>query len=244
MPVTRPWLAGLLDWFLPRCCLACGAARAAGAAGLGLCPGCRGRLRPPGEGCAHCGRPLAGVELPAGYCCGRCRAHPPALARLRAAFSYEPPLDAVIRAFKFSRLEYLGPYLAAAALGRFRSELVGLDAVVAVPLHWRRRLARGFNQAELLAIPIAEALALPCRRALTRPRATAPQAGLARAARLANPRHAFRARRPAAIAGLRLLLVDDVVTTGATLEAAARALLAAGSLRVEALVVARTPEPR
>ena len=91
-------------------------------------------------------------------------------------------------------------------------------------------------------MPLAAALALPCRRALYRRRATPPQAGLPRAARLANLRQAFRAATPGAIAGRRLLLVDDVATTGATLEAAARALLDAGASRVEAVVAARTPE--
>ncbi len=243
MPVTTSWLANLLDWLLPHRCLGCGKAIRGRAAPLSLCAGCRDRLRPVGAGCALCGRPLAGARLPAGYRCGRCRAQPPLLSRLLAAFSYEPPLDTVILALKFSRLEYLGRHLAVAAWQRLGSDLLVPDAVVPVPLHWRRRWVRGFNQAELIANPLAELLAVPCRRELCRRRATAPQAGLPRAERLLNPRRAFRVRRPADVAGKRLLLIDDVVTTGATLEAAARELLAAGATRVEALVMARTPEP-
>lgn len=210
---------------------------------LGLCAACRGRLRPPAPGCGRCGRPLSGAALPEGFCCGRCRIRPPALSRLSAAFSYEPPLDAALRAFKFGRLDYLGRHVAEEILGRCRDRLEAIDVVVPVPLHWWRRWRRGFNQAELIAEPLAAALGLPCHPALRRRRATPPQAGLPRAARLANLRDAFRVPAPGEIAGRRLLLVDDVATTGTTLEAAARALLDAGGSRVEAVVAARTPEP-
>lgn len=120
------------------------------------------------------------------------------------------------------------------------SELPDADLVVPVPLHWRRQLLRGYNQAESIGRPLARLLGLPFGEALKRPRATAAQAGLGRDHRRANVRQAFRARRP--LSG-HILLVDDVATTGATLDAAARALRRGGADRVTALAVARTPDP-
>ena len=154
---------------------------------------------------------------------------------------YEPPLDAVILALKFRRLDYLGRHLAhelAAALG---GEFESADLVVPVPLHWTRRVARGFDQAERIAVPLAARLGLPVAGVLRRRRATGAQARLGRAARLANLAGAFRVDRAQAVAGRRVLLVDDVTTTGATLEAAAAALLSAGAAEVFALTAARTP---
>lgn len=182
-----------------------------------------------------------GDATPPGYACGRCRARPPAFARLLAGWSYEPPFDAVVRRLKFGRLDYLGGHLGRALAAELAGELVlgGGELVVPLPLHWRRRLARGFDQARAIAGPLAAALGLPLVPALRRRRATPPQSGLGRAERLANPQGAFAVRRPASVRGRDLLLVDDVATTGATLDAAARALRQAGAARVVAVVAAR-----
>ncbi len=114
-----------------------------------------------------------------------------------------------------------------------------------MPLHWRRRLTRGYNQAESIARPLARRLGRPLVPALRRIRATAPQARLERSRREANLRRAFemRARSGAAIDGRRVLLVDDVATTGATLHHAAAALRRGGATGVVALATARTPPP-
>src|SRR5437763_584337 len=117
----------------------------------------------------------------------------------------------------------------------------GIDQVIPVPLHWRRHLARGYNQAERIARPLAALLELPFSTALSRGRATPPQSLLGRTQRLANLRRAFRVPRPREVRGLHLLLVDDVATTGATLDAAAETLKRAGAAAVTALVAARTP---
>ena len=241
--VTTDVAAAMLDLVVPRLCLACGAPLRTGAATLGLCLACAGRLRsPPSSGCASCGRALA-ATTPPGFQCGACRARPPAYERLFARFSYQPPLEAVIAALKFRRLETLGAELGRAVADALAPQLAACDAVVPVPLHWRRQLGRGYNQAERIARPLAAALDRPCREWLRRPGSAPAQAQLDRAARLRGPRGAFLARRSADLEGARVLLVDDVVTTGSTLDAAARALRAAGAARVWAVAVGRTPGP-
>lgn len=227
---------GLLHLLLPACCLGCGEPLFLSAP-LGLCERCRGRLKPLKGSCAVCSGPLHAFEPPPDYRCGFCRQRPPAFDRLLALWTYRPPLDAVIQALKFRRLDYLGRHLAQALADEL--PLKGFDAVVPVPLHWHRRLTRGYNQAERIARPLAGSLGLPLLPALRRVRRTPPQTSLGKAERLANLRRAFRVRRP--VRGLRLLLVDDVATTGATLEAAASVLKRAGADGVTAVAAARTP---
>ncbi|HET8550781.1 MAG TPA: ComF family protein [Bryobacteraceae bacterium] len=113
------------------------------------------------------------------------------------------------------------------------------DAIVPMPLHWMRRWQRGFNQAELLARGLVRPLGAPVLKALARARATRPQAGLTRAQRRANVSGSFRLRERAGLSGAHVLLVDDVMTTGATLSAAASVLKHAGARRVTAATVAR-----
>jgi len=238
------WRDRLLWALLPAACLGCGCPLPASAA-LGLCAPCRGRLRPVGgaggsASCARCAAELAG-SLTASSVCGRCRARPPAFDRLLALWSYEPPLDAVVRGLKFGRLDYLGRHLGVALADALLPQLDGCDLVVPVPLHWRRRLGRGYNQAERIARPLACRLDRPLAQVLARPRSTPPQSGLGRPERLANPRRAFRPRRRFPLAGRAVLLVDDVATTGATLDAAAAALKRAGAASVVAVVAGRTP---
>jgi ComF family protein len=113
------------------------------------------------------------------------------------------------------------------------------DLIIPVPLHWRRRFQRGFNQAALLAARVARRYAVPVVVAVRRRRATATQAGLSNAKRRANVAGAFEVRRPRAVAGRRILLVDDVMTTGATASACAAALKRAGARYVAVLTLAR-----
>ncbi len=232
-----------LAWLLPAPCLACGAVEPGPAPPLSLCAGCRGRLKRLGPGCARCGRPLPGAHPPAGYTCAACRAQRPPFERLLAAWSYEPPLDAVIHGLKFRRLDYLGSHLARAMVPLLGPALDGWDLLVPVPLHWHRRLVRGYNQAEQIARPLATLLRLPCRSALRRARPTAAQTRLGREERLRNLERAFRLRRGAEVGGRKILLVDDVYTTGATLVAAAVCMRRGGAAAVAAVVAGRTPEP-
>lgn len=242
------WRDRLLHALLPAPCLACGtplpAAGFAAAPTLGLCLACRARLRPlPAGGCAICGRPFPSASaagLPPGWPCQACRDEPPSFERLLAVWSYEEPLTAVVRALKFRRLDYLGRHLGEVLAGRFAAELGRIDLVVPVPLHWRRRFLRGYNQAERIALPLALRLGRPLVPLLRRTRATPPQSLLGKAARVANLRRAFRVPDPARLRGRHLLLVDDVATTGATLEAAAAVLRDAGAAAVTAVTAGRT----
>lgn len=218
-----------LQLLLPVSCLSCQAPITGPLKrqSLGLCALCLRRLRP-----------APALEAP------------PGIDRLVALWAYAPPLDAVIHRLKFGRLDYLGrplgELLSAAVLhqllGSDEAER-GFDAVIPIPLHWWRQLSRGFNQAELIARHLAGQLGFPCLPILGRRRATSAQSSLARPERLRNLRSAFRVRRgfAASLGGARLLLLDDVSTTGATLAAAAEVLRQAGAGEVLAAVVAQTP---
>lgn len=248
--VTPRFFQRLVHLVLPASCLACSEPVWTPRASLGLCDGCRGRLAAWPGGCAACGEAVASGSTAneatsegSGRCAG-CRDAAPAYDALLAAWSYAPPLDAVVAGLKFRRLDYLGRQLGAAIAERWRVELGGHDWVVPLPLHWSRRLQRGFDQAARIATPIAAALGIPRVGALRRRRRTRPQSRLDREARLGNLEGAFAVRRPTAVAGRRIVLVDDVVTTGATLAAAAAALRRAGAARVTAVAAARTPPTR
>jgi ComF family protein len=146
--------------------------------------------------------------------------------------------EAILRAktqFGESLAEELGRLLARKVQGT--PTAAPADVVIPVPLHWRRRWARGYNQAAAVGHAVAEVLAVPCRPGcLVRVRDTAPQTSQSAAARRENVRGAFRARR---VRGLRVLLVDDVMTTGATADAAAAALRDTGAAQVRVAVLAR-----
>ena len=219
-------------WLLPPRCLLCGEA---GAHGRDLCAACATALPWNRSACTRCALPL-----PEPGVCGECLQRPPALTETRAAFVYGFPLDRLAPRFKFHR---------DLAAGRLLAELMadGLvaaprpEALVPVPLHRRRLRRRGYDQALELARPLARTLGIPLHAdLLSRQRATAPQSELDAAARQRNLRNAF-AVPPNRAMPQHVALVDDVMTTGATLRAAARALLKAGVLRVDAWVCARVP---
>ena len=152
--------------------------------------------------------------------------------------SYEGPLQKLIHLFKYAKVESL-----ASPLSRFMSRALPLDqnfdAIVAMPMHWRKQWERGFNQAELLARPVARRYGLKLSTNLRRVRYTASQAGLSESARRDNLKGSFKVRKPEQLAGKRVLLIDDVFTTGATLRASAAVLKAAGVRHVSALTLAR-----
>lgn len=222
-------LAALLDWLLPP---RCGSCRALGS---WLCGRCLTRVRPLEEPlCVRCGREL---ESRAQRCaCARRLRH---LARLRAAVAYEGPLERAVHRFKYRGWRSLAPALARLMTARLAVDGLPAQVVVAVPLHPNRERRRGYNQSELLAAELRRRFGLeaPPGR-LERIRDTRPQVGLDRLDRAANVAGAFRWSGPRA-SGEPVLVVDDVITTGATLEAAAAALAAAGFGRITGIALAR-----
>ena len=234
----------LLYLFSPAPCLACGELDRDLRRPLGLCTRCRGRLVELREPCCRsCALPLAGAAVPPGYRCGPCRLQPPVFERLVAHWVYQPPLDQVILRLKFGRLRFLGRHLGLPLARRLARDPPAANLVVPIPLHWRRALERGYNQAREIAEIVARELDLPLVGALKRRRATRPQMGIEHRRRQKNLQTAFACTRPHRIAGRSVLLIDDVVTTGATLNEAALTLRNAGAGVILAAVVARTPEP-
>lgn len=242
-PPARALAALLLDQILPRFCLGCSRRIEAASATLLLCPRCRGRLErvDPSRSCRTCARPLAAGRLAAPQCLD-CRRDPPPYERLDAAWRYRPPLDRVLWSLKFGRLDFLAAALVAEALGGGRRP-ERPAACVPVPLARWRRLERGFNQAERLATALAGHLEAQAAHCLVRPAWwSKPQRRLGGRARRANRELRFVARgRLPPESGAPLLLVDDVLTTGATLRAAGIALAARHSGPIHGWVVAATP---
>jgi len=245
--------------FLAPTCAACEALLAAPLRGP-VCDACWRavpRLTPPC--CVRCGDALPSRS--AGPACPRCRRHPPVFTLARSAGCYDGSLRRIIHAFKYDGRRVLAGPLAALMRDAGGSLLDGADAVVPVPLHPRRALQRGFNQAD----DLARALGLPVWRVLGRTRHGPPQAGLPAARRHANVRAAYALRGAWAAPVVEALhvpsllrrrlrnrvvvLVDDVMTTGATIDACGRVLADAGVRSVRALTVARavarrpTPPP-
>jgi len=187
--------------------------------------------------CIRCGDSLASwrtISVDAS-CCARCRRTDSAIALSRAIGPYAGSLRDIIHALKYGGCRSLAGPLAARMRMSGADVLADADVAVAVPLHRSRRRMRGFNQAEDIASP----LGLRVTRVLRRIRATPSQTDLPAARRHGNVRGAFTLRRSSNVAGLRIVLVDDVCTTGATLEACARVLRDAGAAEIRALTAAR-----
>ena len=184
--------------------------------------------------CGSCGEPvpLSGAAAAADRC-ARCRRLGSVIAAGRSVSEYAGTMRSVLHALKYDGRRSIAPALSRLMRACGESVLNGADWAVPVPLHWRRRWARGFNQ----ATELASGLGLPVVQALRRNRHTRSQTDFPAARRHANVRHAFAAALPPA--GRCIVLVDDVRTTGATLEACAKALLAAGAREVRTLTAAR-----
>ncbi len=253
----------LIDLALPSACPACCAALCAGP--TRFCSDCLAAMAPLAPPwCPRCGEPFAAAA--GNHPCGRCAARPPPFGAVRAAGRYEGILLESIHRLKFAGDLVQAPALAALLVRAVRAlhadtvnegartidpsplhlaldDRPGPDLLIPVPLHPRRLRERGFNQAHVIAAEALRAGILAPRTrldpaALGRARETPPQTRLSRAERLVNLRGAFEARHDR-VKGRTVLLVDDVMTTGATLEACARALIRAGARRVDAVAVAR-----
>jgi competence protein ComFC len=215
-----------VDLLYPRACALCGRA------GAFLCDVCAAGL--PRAGPPRCDRCWLPLRL------GRCPEdvwHSPSLRRLRSAFRYEGAVRTLVHRFKFGDFSALAEVMATpmAALVDWPA-----DVVVPVPLAPARERERGYNQARLLARGVAAELGLPQAEALARPSSRLAQARTTTAEqRRSNVEGAFRPRPGVAVEGLRVLLVDDVATTGATVAAGAATLAAAGAAEVSAVTFAR-----
>jgi len=234
---SRTLTAAPLQGWPSRCAVCRGWGRSA------LCTDCIDRFATPLPRCQRCGVALA-VAAPA---CGACLADPPPFERTVCAIEYGFPWQGLITRFKFEGAVDLARPLAERLTAAVRATSIEWpDCVVPVPLSRSRLAERGFNQAWELARRVARQLDIPAlANAVLRAVDTPHQAGLERQARLSNLRGAFTAAAPYRdrLAGGHVALVDDVMTTGATVAAAAAALQRAGVARVEVWVLARTPAP-
>lgn len=225
-------MKGLLDLLFPPWCLACG--RVLEADGF-FCEACEPTVSPlPEERCARCAEPGTFAQRT----CPRCVLRPPAFSRVVAPFAHEGAIARAVHLFKYEDRPELALPLAKRVWRDVADALAGgPDTVTAIPLHATRFRERKYDQAHLLAVELGRLGGLRyLPNALLRTRATARQVGLVESAREENVRGAFRAD---GVRDLRVLLVDDVFTTGATARAAADALLEAGAEEVWVLAVAR-----
>lgn len=235
----------MLEWVFRPQCAACGTLAET------MCEPCRDSLEALGPACFRCGEPTTETpteDAPWPRRCERCWLRPLPLDRVIAPWRFGGQLASAIRRLKFTRRSHVARSLAplwAPVLAATVASLEGL--VVPVPLHWRRRLYRGYDHAWLLAHHACAAAALdPPFAALRRLRHGPAQSTLAASARIANVDGAFAVRPAAAsiVEGRKVVLVDDVMTTGATLADAARALREAGATSVTAVVLARATSAR
>ena len=219
--LLRP-LGRFLDLALPAACPGCGAE------GPPLCDRCRPRLD-------------ARLALPPGTPLGLADGPPAPLLQLEWCAPFAGTTRRALHALKYDGERRLAEPIGAAVAARWRRAGAGGDLLVPVPVHAARRRERGFDQAELIAVVAARELGIAWRPAVVRQRATAPQFRLDRRHRAANVADAFAVAPGSggAVAGRWIVLVDDIVTTGATLGASARALLEAGAAAVSAVTVAR-----
>lgn len=215
--------------FLEQDCLLCGGV----STGDLICPACAADLpRMPSTACPRCARPM-----PENAICGRCLRKPLHFDATRALFRYDFPLDKLVQSFKYAHRLSLGSYF-----GRQLATLerVEADLIIPLPLHAERLRERGFNQALELARPLSKAWQLPIDATIcSRTRNTPAQAQLPWRQRVKNVRGAFHCGGD--LSGRRIVLVDDVMTTGASLNECARTLKLHGAAHITVLIVARTP---
>jgi ComF family protein len=223
-----PVFNAILNLIFPPYCVACGAA------GSWFCQACLDAVQPlPLPGCAHCGRPLARIGT-----CRRCQLEPSDLVSISSCSAHRQPLRKAIHALKYGGMTVLRESLAGILQATWQQQAFSVDVLVPVPLHKSRVRERGYNQSALLARELGKRVAVPVDDTLLeRIKNTPAQVGLTRDQRWQNMAGAFRCVAP--IAAHDVVLIDDVCTTGATLEACAAELRRGGARSVRALTLAR-----
>jgi ComF family protein len=242
-PRVLGWCRFALRAVLPIDCLSCAQPLRMDSTPY-FCDACWDQITPiSGPRCAHCDQPFASKAANSwtpSHRCQQCLDQPPTYDRAWTLYPYIPPLQDAICAFKYRKVFSLGKPLATLAI-RGLPEGLAIDLIVPVPLHPSRLRAREFNQSLLVADRLARHLRRPVSTTdLVRIVATEPQMSLTRPERLRNLRRAFMVRNADSFAGRRVLLIDDVFTTGTTLNECAKALRSAGAASVSALTLART----
>lgn len=241
--IFAPFAGGvqwLLDQLYPPRCAACHVPVSSQG---NVCQGCFAKLHAISEPhCATCGIPFP-LDVGADTQCAECLATPPQFHKARSVWVYNHISARMIKRLKLEdRPEQLSRF--AAQLARVASPLMGADSVIVpVPMHWQKLLGRRYNASAWLAHALASHMGAPCETSwLLRKKRVRRQRGLGRSARLHNIRRAFSVPESAhgKIAGKTILLVDDVITTGATANACARALKDAGAARVNVVTLAHT----
>lgn len=238
--MLKPFFAAALDVLFPPLCHVC--RRFISNAGeLHICPDCRESMPPIVTPlCIVCGIPFTGAGN--NHVCGSCSTSPPRFDAARAALVYEGASRDLIHAFKYHSKTYLRRPLALLTIERL-SEFIQSrrpDLIMPVPLHRKKLSSRGFNQAVLLGEILSQRLRIPLdRRNLQRIRWTEPQVNLAEHDRRTNVKGAFSIQDSVLVSGRRVLLVDDVLTTGSTADECGKVLKAAGAADVTVVTVAR-----
>jgi len=204
--------------------------------GFTFCDACQARIEPPpAPACIRCGHPTETERL-----CPRCQETASHLDRIASSAVFAEPLRAAIHELKYNNGRSLARPLGARMAAGWRQSQFAADVIVPVPLHAARLVERGYNQAALLARILSAEIGIPIdEAALVRAKATQQQARLKAVERRENVRDAFACRGD--VAGKRVALVDDVCTTGSTLEACAAALRSSGASSVWAFTLARAP---
>jgi len=237
----RRWLWGGVNLLFPPACCLCEAAIEDFSGGPLICTDCQPQLVSYVSACGACGSTLP-AGLAAGDDCAWCRAQKLRFDRVVRLGRYDALLRQSVLSMKLPHQQPLSMALADLLCARRSDELVALrpDVVIPIPMHWTRRLWRGVNNPEIVAQRVAAALKIPYpAQLLVRSRHTEPQADLSPDQRRKNVHGAFRVRPHRDLPGARILLVDDILTTGATASEAARMLKQAGAIEVCVAVVAR-----
>lgn len=244
LPAVRAVVVGTADLLLPNVCSACSDADVSAE---GLCQACNVKLLSLVSlpYCPRCGATL-GVNVPVrDDGCYGCPTPLPRFAAVVRLAPYAEPLRRVIQGIKYRRQAVMVRRLGRMMVEAIRTHTDGspFDVIVPVPMHWRRRLSRGCDHSRIIARSVARGLGPPMAGELIRVRHTAPQVHLPRSRRIENVRGAFALRKLADVGGANVLLIDDVTTTGATANEAARTLLAGGALSVTLAVAAKAEPP-